>query len=439
MKKAYLSTLGCKVNQFETAAFKTELEQRGLRITKAIDEAELIIINTCTVTQKAGKESRREIARAARRNPGAEIVVTGCHAELAADELRTMFAIDKHRLRIVQNDAKEQLVESIFAPDSAARTAHLSDIETDGSISRLSVSRFIGRTRAYLRVQDGCESFCSYCIVPYARGKSRSLPITEVLEQAERYVDAGHREIVVTGIHVGQYGMDLDEGHDIVSLMASLCSHLSATRFRLSSIEPLEINDQLLSLMAGSENFMPHLHIPLQSGDDLVLSRMNRRYRAEEFINIVTKCRTRLPDAALGLDVLVGFPGESEAQFNNTKTLLKSIDLSYLHVFPYSRRPGTRAADFAGHVDKSVKQKRVEQLRHLSDEKKKTFYGRFIGSRRSALLEREKSSGSGLRGFTDNYIPIRVEHTGPKPAEAVIVELDRLAGSVVQAHITEGT
>lgn len=439
MKKAYLSTLGCKVNQFETAAFKTDLELRGLIVTKDIDEAELIIINTCTVTEKAGKESRREIARAARRNPDAEIVVTGCHAELAADELRTTFAIDEHRLRIVRNEAKEQLVESILGPDSAAGRVPRYVSKTANSINRLSVSRFFGRTRAYLRVQDGCESFCSYCIVPYARGKSRSLPIAEVLEQASRYVDAGHREIVVTGIHVGHYGLDLSEGHDIVSLMASLCSGFSETRFRLSSIEPLEINDQLLGLMAGSDNFMPHLHIPLQSGDDLVLSRMNRRYRVEEFISIVTRCRTRLPDAALGLDVLVGFPGESEAQFNNTKALLESIDLSYLHVFPYSRRPGTRAAAFEDQVTKSVKQKRVEQLLHLSDEKKKTFYSRFVGSRRSALLENEKPSGRGLRGFTDNYIPIQVAYDGPKPAGAVVVELDRLTGSVVQAHIAEGT
>jgi threonylcarbamoyladenosine tRNA methylthiotransferase MtaB len=439
MKKAYLSTLGCKVNQFETAAFKTELEQRGLRVTADIADADLIIINTCTVTEKAGQESRREIARAARRNPGAEIVVTGCHAQLAADELRAMSDIDQGRLRIVKNDAKDQLVGSVLESNSAARTVPLPASQANNSINRLAVSRFIGRTRAYLRVQDGCESFCSYCIVPYTRGKSRSLPIGEVLEQAARYEAAGHREIVVTGIHVGHYGLDLSEGHDIVSLMARLCSRFRKTRFRLSSIEPLEINDQLLGLMAGTENFMPHLHIPLQSGDNSVLSRMNRRYRTEEFSKIISRCRTMLPDAALGLDVLVGFPGESEAQFNNTKALLESIDLSYLHVFPYSPRPGTRAAAFEGQVAKSVKQKRVEQLLYLSDEKKKAFYSRFIGSRRTALVEREKTSGGGLRGFTDNYIPLQINYDGPKPAGAVIVELDRLAEGVVQAHIAEQT
>lgn len=435
MKKAYLSTLGCKVNQFETAALKTDSEKLGLQVTGQIEEADYIIINTCTVTAKAGAESRREIRKAARLNNCAVIVVTGCHAQLAAEELRKIPDIDPSRLMIVGNDHKDQLVSDILKTHVNMNDPTVAEIQTVTEILDLTVNKFDGRTRAYLRVQDGCESYCSYCIVPYARGKSRSLPFKDVLSQAAKYAKSGHKEIVITGIHVGNYGLDLDENHTITSLIELLCNDFPELRFRLSSIEPLEIHSDLLKLMEEMDNFMPHLHIPLQSGDNDILRRMNRRYTAEQFIDIVEKCRKQLHDAAIGLDVLVGFPGETDALFSNTVSLLESLDFTYLHVFPYSKRPGTKAASFSDQVEPSVKQQRVKRLRSLSDKKKKAFYSRFVHSRRRALLETEKFAEGILKGYTDNYIPIRVEKPVTIPTKPVVVELDKLSGNAMLAHI----
>ena len=435
MKKAYLSTLGCKVNQFETAAFKNQLEQQGVVVTPHLEAADYIIVNTCTVTAKAGGESRREVRKALRRNQKAVVLVTGCHAQLEHDELIRLPDIDPSRLVIAGNDAKERIVTNLLAGCSE-KDSHLNrEISQVQEIAPLQVERFEGRTRAYLRVQDGCESFCSYCIVPYARGRSRSLPITEVLRQASMYAQAGHHEIVVTGIHVGRYGLDLSENCNIVGLLDKLCQEFSSIRFRLSSIEPLEVSPELLNLMNQADNLMPHLHIPLQSGDNEVLKRMNRRYTREQFRGIVDKCRAAVPDAAIGFDVMVGFPGETDSMFEHSRELINSTDCTYLHVFPFSKRPGTRAAEFDDQIAGEIKQRRVETLRTLGREKSSTFYRRFINSKRDALLETEKLSGSTLKGYTDNYIPVVTARPRKLPAAPVVVELIELSGTTVKARI----
>ena len=431
MKKAYLSTLGCKVNQFESAAFKTDMEERGLAVTRDVTEADIIVINTCAVTNKASAQSRQEIRKAARQNSHAEIVVTGCHAQLAADELRNLADIDHKRLLILGNDLKEELVATVL--DKTGPGVHR-DIDQVTEISRLTVKQFSGRTRAFLRVQDGCNSYCSYCIVPYTRGRSRSLSLAEVLSQAHRYADAGHLEIVITGIHVGQYGQDLEPSIDICQLMRDLCLALPAIRFRLSSIEPLEINLKLLTLMKELDNFMPHLHIPLQSGDNEILARMNRRYNSDQFIDVIETCQKIVPEAAIGIDALVGFPGESTQQFSNTKKLLERINCTYLHVFPYSNRPGTKAASFDNQLDKHEKRKRVESLRELDRIKRTQFYQRFVGTCRPALLETERAIDGRLRGFTDNYIPVLVEGEDYLMNHVVTVDLKSLADTAVNAQ-----
>ena len=435
MKKAYLSTLGCKVNQFETAAFKTQLEQRGVVVTTELEAADYIIVNTCTVTAKAGGESRREVRKALRRNPQALVMVTGCHAQLEHDELSHLPDVDPARLLIAGNDAKDRLVDDLLAGEPAPSSSPAQKIQQVKEIAPLQVDRFEGRTRAYLRVQDGCESFCSYCIVSYARGRSRSLPPAEVEDQVSLYVQAGHREIVVTGIHVGRYGLDLSEDCNIVGLLYRLCQRFPSMRFRLSSLEPLEISPELLNLMAQADNLMPHLHIPLQSGDNEVLKRMNRRYTREQFKHVVDQCRSTLPDAAIGLDVMVGFPGETEAMFEHSRELIYAIDATYLHVFPFSRRPGTKAADFEDQLQADVKHRRVEVLRRLSREKSRAFYRRFINSRRTALLETEKLSGQKLKGYTDNYIPVVTDIPRELPDKPVVVELIELTGESVAARI----
>lgn len=435
MKKAFLRTLGCKVNQFETAAFKSELEDSGIVITDDLDQADLVIVNTCTVTSKAGGESRREVRKALRRNEQAQVVVTGCHAQLEYEELAQLPDVDTSRLIISGNDRKGQLIAELIDKNTPPETSPIVPAREIKDIAQLKVHRFEGRTRAYIRVQDGCESFCSYCIVPYARGKSRSLPVDEVIEQTAAYAESGHREIVVTGIHVGRYGLDLSDKCHIVSLLDTLCGRFPDIRFRLSSIEPLEISDALLKLIASAENLMPHLHIPLQSGDSEILKRMNRRYSAEQYSDIIAQCREALPDAAIGLDIMVGFPGETEEHFKNSQNLIESIDCSYLHIFPYSRRPGTKAADFADQVSSDTKQRRVSTLHQLDTMKKQAFYGRFINSRRSALLETEKVSGNILKGYTDNYIPVVVERPETLPKTVVEVELTALSENSVKARI----
>jgi threonylcarbamoyladenosine tRNA methylthiotransferase MtaB len=437
MKTAYLSTLGCKVNQFETAAFKHQLERRGLSMTTDPESADLIIVNTCTVTAKAGAESRREVKKMLRRNQQAIVVVTGCHAQLEYEELKQLAGGKPERLVVAGNEAKDSLISELFDDRSSKNEGRREAIGDKSLIGGLRVERFDGRTRAYLRVQDGCESFCSYCIVPYARGRSRSLPIDEAIRQAADYLQAGHREIVVTGIHVGRYGADLSEDCQIAELLSILCKRFPAIRFRLSSIEPLEIDERLLSLMATTPNLMPHLHIPLQSGDDEVLKRMNRRYTRQQFIDVLKRCREQLPEAAIGLDVMAGFPGETETMFNNTEALIESSDCTYLHVFPYSRRPGTRAAAFDQQIDKSIKQQRVDRLRRLSEKKSRTFYQRFINTERTVLFE---THGLGedvkhLHGYTDNYIPVVTERPGALPTGPVAVQLAELMADSIRASI----
>ncbi len=437
MKKTYITTLGCKVNQFESASIKNGFEDQGFISTTSMDDADIIVINTCAVTGKASAQSRQIIRKAARLNKQAAIVVTGCHAQLAADEIKKMDDIDPHRLCIVGNDQKDRLVPHVLdhKADKDILTKDLHASPKD--ICLLPVNKFANRTRAYLRIQDGCNSFCSYCIVPYTRGQSRSLPKAEVLKQAHRYGNGGHREIVVTGIHVGQYGRDLDESCHISDLMELLCTSMPDIRFRLSSIEPLEISPSLLSLMSRLDNFMPHLHIPLQSGDNKILKQMNRRYSQEQFLAVVQACRARLPDAAIGIDVLVGFPGESAEHFNTTLSFLQRLDFTYLHVFPYSKRPGTRAATFSGQVEKQEKSERVEALRILSEKNRIAFYSRHIGSRKTALIENERDDSGLLKGFTDNYIPVLIDGDDSLKNNVVSVELISLINGSVKADLID--
>ena len=403
MKKIAITTLGCKVNQYESAAFQTGFEAAGCVMVQAKEAADIIVINTCAVTAKAGIQSRQAVRQLMRRHPDAKIVITGCYVQMAAQELVKM--VNKP-VCIVGNGNKDRLVQAALCDTPCDLTMLMGRISQKKEICRLPVRHFGNRTRACLRVQDGCHNFCTYCIVPYTRGPSRSLPLEEVLDQAAIFASEGHQEIVVTGIHVGQYGKDLQEGTDCVELMRRLCLAYPEIRFRLSSIEPMEISDELLTLMAGQKNFMPHLHIPLQSGDDTILARMNRGYTSKEFRETVALCRKRLPDAAIGIDVLVGFPGETDQHFANTHTLLQELDCTYLHIFPYSQRPGTLAATFEQQIPQAVKEERVAQLRQLDAEKKRLFYQRYLGTTRPVLVEYKRDPDGNLKGFTDNYIPV---------------------------------
>ncbi len=436
MKNVQIITLGCKVNQFESASFRSGFENAGLT-TGGDRAADLVVINTCAVTNKAGAQSRQAIRQALRRNPGCRIVITGCYAETAAADIADMPELADRTFSIIGNSEKHLLVRTALQEDNLPEML-IGDIMAATEISRLPVGRFGDKTRAFLRVQDGCDSYCSYCIVPFTRGPSRSLPADEVVRQAAIFADAGHREIVVTGIHLGHYGRDLVGGTDLTGLLARLSTALPEMRYRISSLEPLEISEQLLALVASRPNLLPHLHVPLQSGDDEILSRMNRRYTAARFAETIALCRRHLPDAAIGIDILVGFPGETEAHFQRTRTFVEGLDCTYLHVFPYSDRPGTEASSFRGKVAKPEISLRVAELLALGERKKTAFYRRQLGRTLPLLVEGERSEGGLLRGYTDNYIP--VQFTGPDTLmnSVVMVELQQLDKTTVLGEVREG-
>jgi threonylcarbamoyladenosine tRNA methylthiotransferase MtaB len=423
-KRIIINTLGCKVNQYESASFLCAFEESGCQTAKPGEDADIIVINTCAVTAKAGAQSRQTVRRLMRRHPQAKVVITGCYAQMAANELAEMVETP---VCIIGNGNKHLLVEAALRETPCDLTMLMGRILNKKETCSLPMKRFGDRTRAYIRVQDGCTNFCTYCIVPYTRGPSRSVSLVEVLEQTARFEKAGHKEIVVTGIHVGMYGKDLEEKCDITDLMLALCKAHPEIRFRLSSIEPQEITDRLLDAMQSCDNFMPHFHIPLQSGDDTILSRMHRGYDRETFRKVIKKCMTTFPDAAIGIDILAGFPGEGEKEFANSRQLLQELDATYFHVFPYSKRPGTPAASFKDQVPKAVSQQRVAKLRQLAETKKQTFYTRFLGTERPVLVEHKRTKDNLLTGFTDNYIPV------------IFSGDDNLMGSIISVHLEEIT
>ncbi len=431
--KVALTTLGCKVNQFESASFLSGLEERGAQIVPFSNEADVYIINTCAVTAKAGAQSRQMIRRALKTNPDARLVVTGCYSQVAAHDV---MEIGDWSICIVGNGYKHRLVEIALSDRQCDLEMHMGDIGSRKKICPLPVRRFPGRTRAYLKLQDGCNNFCSYCIVPYARGRSRSLEPQDALEQIAVFAGEGYREIVLTGINVGKYGLDLSPPTRLLHFIDRATAAYPHIRFRLSSLEPNEAEDELLRLMVERENFMPHFHIPLQSGDDTILKEMNRRYRAKDFAGLISKIHDILPHAAIGVDVLVGFPGEDEAAFAGTRSLLEELPVTYLHVFPYSRREGTLTARMTGHVGGKIKQERVAQLRELDRRKKAAFYGRNLGGEHLVLAENKKNHFKLMRGFTENYIPVFFPASDSMSNELVKITLERLEDGLVFGRIS---
>lgn len=427
-KTVAVATLGCKVNQFESASFQSGFAAQGFELTSPDKPADIYIINTCAVTSKAAAQSRQLIRRVKRNNPGAKLVVTGCYAQIAPQQVRE---ITDSAATIVGNANKHQLVQATLSDADGAFPEvpvgrYFKSIMGQIEISPLPVNRFSGRTRAILKVQDGCNNFCSYCIVPYARGRSRSLEPEKLLEQARIYDREGHREIVLTGIHVGLYGLDLEPQIDLLYLLHELSTALPGVRFRLSSLEPTEISPPLLKFMLESNNFMPHLHIPLQSGSNRILQKMNRRYSAEQFSEIVHQCKNMVPDAAVGVDILVGFPGETEEDFQRTYELVAGLPVTYLHIFPYSKRPGTPAAEMKQQIQQKIKADRVAVLKKLDHKKRNGFYESRIGKVHPVLVETIMSANGLARGFTDNYIPVQFKAGLNDINQVVPVRLDKL-------------
>ena len=420
MKKIAITTLGCKVNQFESAAFATGFEALGCQLVPFGATADVYVINTCTVTARAGQQSRQLIRRVLHAHPEARIVVTGCYAQMDPE---TVLGLAARPVVIIGNGNKHLLVETALVEEHPDLVMLMGQIRQKTEICDLPVQRFRGRTRAYLRIQDGCDNFCAYCIVPFTRGRSRSLPLAKVLQQVQVFVEQGYLELVITGINVGKYGLDLAEQQTIYTLLDRICRNFPSLRIRLSSIEPTEVNDLLLELMTLHAHLMPHLHIPLQSGDDAILTRMNRRYTRAEFAAVIERVHRSLPNVAIGCDVLGGFPGESEQAADNTYRLLADLPVSYLHVFPYSRRPGTLAATFGQQIPGPVKDARVQRLRTLDEAKRARFYQDHIGSIHQVLVERRHPKSGILQGFSENYIPILFTGTSSRVRRVVSVRI----------------
>ncbi len=432
-KTVAVATLGCKVNQFESAAFLSGFKAQGVEIVPFSRPADIYVINSCAVTGKAGAQTRQTIRRALRTNPEARIVVTGCYAQVATQEV---LDLADRPICIVGNGNKHLLVEIALSDRLCDLEIYMGDIGRKKEICELPVSGFGGRTRCYIKIQDGCNNFCSYCIVPYARGRVRSLAPDKVIDQLAVFAGEGFRETVFTGIHVGQYGRDLGAGADLLSLMRQVAAQPWEMRYRISSIEPGELGDELLAFWAASERFQPHFHLPLQSGDPHILKLMNRRYTVDDFEAVVERILAAMPEAAIGLDVLVGFPGEDEAMFGRTQALIERLPVAYLHVFPFSRRPGTVADTMDDQVPGPVKDQRVAVLKELDHKKRTAFYGRQLGEVRQVLAEGKKNRFRLMRGFTENYVPVYFDAPASCVNQVVPVRIERLVDDNVFGTLT---
>ena len=407
MPKFKITTLGCKVNQAESDQIAAEMTAACWQPVVDQQSADVCIINTCTVTRKASMQSRQAIRKAMRAYPNARILVTGCYAQTDPETINEIVGpegviapADKNRIAAAlchMGKTVAETTEAELKPDD-----QLTDFISDPLTAP--------RTRPFLKIQDGCDAFCTYCIVPHARGRSRSLPVDEVLANLRFLADSGFHEAVLAGIHMGCYGRDLEPASSLFELLQRIETRPSLDRLRLSSIEPLELSENIVKLTADSHCICPHFHIPLQSGDDGILKRMGRPYRAEQFEALVDHIHRLMPDAAIGADVLVGFPAESQEAFEQTRALIKSLPLSYLHVFPFSARPGTPAAGMPDQIQPEVLKERSRRMRQLGTELRLAFYNRFRNRTLRVLVETSRDSKSGLlKGLTANYLPVQID------------------------------
>ncbi len=404
--KVGLATLGCKVNQCETAALAEALREKGFLSVSFNSFADIYIINTCTVTAFSDFQSRQLIRRAKRANPRAKIIVTGCYAQIAS---AVIAAIDGVSM-VVGNSQKNIIPELLQNENNYSHFVLVDDIFLQRYFCNMPLSEFSGRTRAFLKIQDGCNSFCSYCIVPFARGKSRSLPPDNLLAAVTKFAEKGYREIVLTGIHLGAYGYDLNPPANLTNILTQMLHSRLEVRFRLSSIEPHEITDDLLHLFIKKDNLCPHLHIPLQSGDDKILGLMKRDYDVAFYRKQIEKITASIKDISIGVDVMVGFPGEGDVEFNNTLCLLQDLPVAYFHIFPYSERPGTAAEKLYPKVPEKIKKERAAILRDLGAKKREKFTSRFLGEKLVVLVEITKDNKTGLmKGFSQNYLPVLLQ------------------------------
>ena len=443
-KKAAYYTLGCKLNFSETSTFAKLLQNCGVRTARQDEQADICLINTCTVTEVADRKCRQIIRRMVRKHEGAFVIVTGCYAQLEADTVSKMEGVDL----VLGADEKDRLLQflsdawvmkrSDHLDGTPKESLHLRHAQQTKDIKSFTPSCSRGnRTRFFLKVQDGCNYFCTYCTIPYARGFSRNPSIASLVEQAEQAAREGGKEIVLTGVNIGDFGCTT--GEQFLDLVKALDAVSGIYRFRISSLEPDLLTDELIDYCAASRAFMPHFHIPLQSGSDSVLKLMHRRYDTAQFANKIHRIKKQMPDAFIGVDVMVGTRGEEPAYFEETYEFLRSLDVTQLHVFPYSERPGTAALKIPYVVSEHDKKIRSHRLLKLSDEKTRAFYLRHVGQTAEVLFEKTVR-GKAMHGYTRNYIRVELSPADAKPEydnQLMNVQLGNLnhAGDALKAII----
>ena len=415
-KKAAFYTLGCKLNFSETSTIGKMLKEAGVRAVRKGEKADICVINTCSVTEVADKKCRQAIHRLVKNHPGAFVVVTGCYAQLKPEQVASIEGVDV----VLGAEQKGELMNylgNLQKHDKGeAHTSAFKDIRSFAP----SCSRG-DRTRYFLKVQDGCDYFCSYCTIPFARGRSRNGKIEDIVAQARQAAAEGGKEIVIAGVNIGDFGKST--GETFFDLVKELDKVEGIERYRISSIEPNLLTDEIIEYVAKSRAFMPHFHIPLQSGCDEVLKLMRRRYDTALFAHKIRKIKEVMPHAFIGVDVIVGTRGETEEYFNQAYEFLKGLDVTQLHVFSYSERPGTQALKIDHVVSADEKHRRSQLLLALSDEKTKAFYESHIGREAVVLMEKSKS-GTPMHGFTDNYVRVELPHDNSLDNQLLRVRMD---------------
>jgi len=417
MKRIALHTLGCKLNLAETAAIGRHFTDRGYDVVGLDDAADVVVINTCSVTERADRECRQLVRRALRHSPDAFVAVVGCYAQLQPREIASIPGVDL----ILGN--KDKFNVGAYVGEGKKRSQPeiaVSCIEDFHETFVASSVGYDGRTRAFLKIQDGCDYSCSFCTIPLARGKSRSIPAETILTEAQRAAAGGYREVVLTGVNVGDYRGE--KGTHLIELLRLLTAVSGLERIRISSIEPNLLSDELLDFWVSEPKLCKHWHIPLQSGSDAVLRLMRRRALSETYRDRVTTIRRAVPSAGIGADVIVGFPGETDDLFEETYDFLRDLPVTYLHVFTYSERPNTPAASFDLRVEPRVRAARSERLRSLGLRKRRLFYESFVGRTVAVLLE-TKHAGADCSGLTEEYVRVRVRAGGGRTNSIVPVTI----------------
>lgn len=418
MKKVAFYTLGCKLNYSETSSISRSFEKRGYEKVDFTQAADIYIINTCSVTEHADRKCRKVVNEARRINPQAFVAIIGCYAQLKPQEIMEIPGVDA----VLGAAEKFQLIDLLdgFEKTATPRIFHSPIEQVNGFTSSYSI---YDRTRTFLKIQDGCNYSCSFCTIPLARGSSRSDTLANITKQAEEIVRAGTKEIVLTGVNTGDVGLiNGAREYHLIDVMHRLEKIDALRRIRISSIEPNLLTDEMISFVSASKKFLPHFHLPLQSGSDKTLKAMRRRYLRDVYQSRVERIKDAMPSAAIGADVIVGFPGETKEDFLDTYRFINDLDISYLHVFTYSERPDTPAVHLAGKVKGGERAERSEMLHILSDKKRRKFYEDHLGQVRPVLFEQDIEDGI-MHGFTDNYIRVRAPYDPLQINEIVDVHL----------------